>query len=294
MPHRQSERPEGVVSITEFARLQRISTDTLRYYDKIGLFKPAWRDPDTGLRYYSLATSDDVLTTIVELRELDMSIAEIKDYLYNRSLHKSLALFRTLQETLTKKINHLSALDETIKLRINAMEHVLHEQIDFENVSIKHFGNRHIFTSNSLHHNDAELNHEAIRLQRAMAEIAPITGTGRFIIDFSHSLTYETPNEQEPSCRVGILLPDDSPERIRSDAPLSSHFEEMPSGSYACIFRWGDPLDIEESYRTLQSFCKQRSIKLENRLIEVTVVDQSVTDVPEERIFELQALINTQ
>ncbi|WP_303396671.1 MerR family DNA-binding transcriptional regulator [Clostridium tyrobutyricum] len=42
------------ISITDLARLRNVTTETLRYYDRIGLFKPIYVDPNTKYRYYSI------------------------------------------------------------------------------------------------------------------------------------------------------------------------------------------------------------------------------------------------
>ncbi|MCY8208580.1 MerR family DNA-binding transcriptional regulator, partial [Bacillus subtilis] len=39
-------------TIGETARLNNISIQTLRYYDRIGIFKPHYTDQDNGYRYY--------------------------------------------------------------------------------------------------------------------------------------------------------------------------------------------------------------------------------------------------
>jgi len=41
------------LSIKEFSKLSGIETTTLRYWDEIGLFSPAKRDPENNYRYYS-------------------------------------------------------------------------------------------------------------------------------------------------------------------------------------------------------------------------------------------------
>jgi DNA-binding transcriptional MerR regulator len=41
-------------SIGETARLNNISIQTLRYYDKIGIFKPHYTDQGNGYRYYHI------------------------------------------------------------------------------------------------------------------------------------------------------------------------------------------------------------------------------------------------
>ena len=43
---------KDMFSIGELARYQNISKQTLIFYDKIGLFRPAYVDPDNKYRYY--------------------------------------------------------------------------------------------------------------------------------------------------------------------------------------------------------------------------------------------------
>src|SRR5699024_2824457 len=44
---------ENLFSIGEVSKYQNISKQTLIFYDKIGLFRPAYVDPDNGYRYRS-------------------------------------------------------------------------------------------------------------------------------------------------------------------------------------------------------------------------------------------------
>ncbi|WP_297635005.1 MerR family transcriptional regulator [uncultured Clostridium sp.] len=62
----------------EFAKLHHLNKRTLHYYDEIGLFSPRHKG-DNGYRYYTYEQSIE-LENILALRELNMSINEIKDY----------------------------------------------------------------------------------------------------------------------------------------------------------------------------------------------------------------------
>ena len=61
------------MSITELAKLRQVTSETLRYYDRIGLITPDYVDPQTRYRYYSIRQYEK-LGTIKELRQLGMSI----------------------------------------------------------------------------------------------------------------------------------------------------------------------------------------------------------------------------
>ena len=62
--------------IGEFSRITRVTIDTLRHYDALGLLKPANVDPFTGYRYYS-ARQLESLHRILALKEVGFSLEEI-------------------------------------------------------------------------------------------------------------------------------------------------------------------------------------------------------------------------
>jgi len=70
---------KNLLSISQFAKLRGVTTETLRHYDRIGLLSPFYIDPETGYRYYSVLQYEQ-LGTIKELRSLDFSLDEIKDF----------------------------------------------------------------------------------------------------------------------------------------------------------------------------------------------------------------------
>jgi DNA-binding transcriptional MerR regulator len=69
-----------MLKISEFARLVQISTKTLRHYDKIGLLEPAYIEPMTNYRYYSIAQLHR-LNRILALKGLDLSLEQIAQIL---------------------------------------------------------------------------------------------------------------------------------------------------------------------------------------------------------------------
>ena len=63
----------------------RVSTGTLRHYEKAGLLCPEHTDQETGYRYYSVRQFE-VLNTIRYLRALDLPLDEIAEFLHNRDI----------------------------------------------------------------------------------------------------------------------------------------------------------------------------------------------------------------
>ncbi|WP_367932826.1 MerR family transcriptional regulator [Enterocloster citroniae] len=66
------------LSIGQMARLNGVSEQALRLYDKVGLFSPMYRDRENGYRYYDIRQSAQ-LDMIQHMKALGMSLKDIKE-----------------------------------------------------------------------------------------------------------------------------------------------------------------------------------------------------------------------
>ena len=66
--------------ISEFAKLRGININSLRYYEKVGLLKPAYIDENTNYRYYS-AEQLTLLNKIILCIQLGISLKEMATYM---------------------------------------------------------------------------------------------------------------------------------------------------------------------------------------------------------------------
>src|SRR5258707_13377167 len=65
-----------VFKIGEFSRLRLVSVKALRYYDELGLLKPARIDESTGYRYYS-ASQLTRLIRVLAMKDMGLSLEQI-------------------------------------------------------------------------------------------------------------------------------------------------------------------------------------------------------------------------
>lgn len=72
--------------IGQFAQLAQVSIRVLRYYDELGLLKPAHLDESSGYRYYTLEQLPH-LHRILALKDLGLSLEEVA-----RLIHENLSL----------------------------------------------------------------------------------------------------------------------------------------------------------------------------------------------------------
>ena len=71
-----------MLKIGEFAKLCGIGTQTLRYYDEVGVLCPDSIDPESGYRYYRPEQAQ-TLRSIAVFKEMGFSLEEIRLLLVN-------------------------------------------------------------------------------------------------------------------------------------------------------------------------------------------------------------------
>src|SRR5699024_614021 len=116
---------DHLFSIGELSKYQKISKQTLIFYDKIGLFRPAYADPNNGYRYYS-ASQIDYLDTILLMKKIGFSLNEIKDHMQHYNIDSSLVALR----------NQLTVIDRQIQELRLIRNRLLHRCVQMENARL--------------------------------------------------------------------------------------------------------------------------------------------------------------
>lgn len=70
---------KNLLSIGEVAKIRNINVQSLRYYEKLGILIPAYINPNSGYRYYSLEQLM-ILDTIILCIELGIPLKDLKHY----------------------------------------------------------------------------------------------------------------------------------------------------------------------------------------------------------------------
>lgn len=106
--------------ISEISKLYNIGPDSLRYYERLGILNPK-RDKNQ-YRMYSLK---DIykLNLIRDLRNLNFSMAQIKDYLDHQTVENTLNVLCREDEFLKIQIRKLKKRQAAIKERISSLSH---------------------------------------------------------------------------------------------------------------------------------------------------------------------------
>lgn len=118
-----------MMTIKAFAELCGCTTQTLRYYDRIGLLRPAQVDKWTGYRYYERRQALDFVK-IRNLQAADFAISEIETLLQEPD-EVVYAAFEAKIAAQEEKLVRIREMQQTYLREKNAMEKLLNGMIDY-------------------------------------------------------------------------------------------------------------------------------------------------------------------
>lgn len=106
-------KSKSLLSIKEFSEMSGVEQSTLRYWDDIGLFRPARRDEDNNYRYYS--PEQIMLVNFIKvLSSLNIPLKVIGRISENRSPETILRLMEQQETVLDAELNRLHEAYSTI------------------------------------------------------------------------------------------------------------------------------------------------------------------------------------
>lgn len=269
-----------IISITEMAKLRNISTETLRHYDRIDLLKPVHVDPDTGYRYYSI-TQYEKIGTIRELKNLGMSLREIKEYLDNRNVESSRILLTEQKKKIDEQIDKLIRIRQEINAKIDFLDIVRTTDLNDE-IRIKHFKARQYVYFNRTVSDDIELSYDSVSLERVLSkskQSMPIFATNRYggLVSRADILK----NVKPLSAKMIILY--DGEEDVDE-----CNIIEAPEGDYLCMFYVGNFWNREESIEKMLTYMKENDLVLAGDVLQMQWVDFAITDNLDDISYEFQ------
>lgn len=108
-------------TIREFARLRNINVNSMRYYEKLGLLKPAYTDENTGYRYYK-ADQLAVLDKIILCINLGIPLKEMVTYIDESGTLHSQKLLEHGRKVAKNKMNQLQNTLNFIDFSLKSIE----------------------------------------------------------------------------------------------------------------------------------------------------------------------------
>ncbi|PFE06255.1 MerR family transcriptional regulator [Bacillus cereus] len=263
-------------TIGEMAKMHNVAESTLRYYDEKGIFHPSVVDPQTNYRYYTI-DQFSLLDTIKFLRQLNISLKEIKKYIDERNPSYALNLLEKQQEMMLKKQREIEYSLAKINHKIEMMQEATASKVN--HVTFKKLSERKI-TALSIAPNvtDDMLEYYIHSLQKNMKQIDDSLFSGDIGVTVSKEGLFQNKFQEYNS--IFILL-DYMPFQVDTAAAIQE-------GMFACSYHHGPYEETDGTYRELLKTIERKGYKVSGDAIELALIDWSVTENPEEQVTEIQ------
>lgn len=254
-------KAKGYFTTGEFAKLCNVKKQTLFHYDNIGILKPEVIG-DNGYRYYS-AMQLDTFNTISMLKELDMPLSDINDYLSNRNPGDFLSLLKGQLTLADEKISELQWLKSFIQRRINVTLdgiYAEHNQIYLEERSEEYYiitdykgstDDRDIYPAVANHIKYCHNNQ--IYSPYTIGALVPVTENFDTETSYTYSHLY---TKIEPV-----------------DVNIGSNVTIIPPRTYAVIVSTTGYSQLNKMYQRLLKFADDNRYKKEEYFFEDTLLD---------------------
>lgn len=284
------------LTIGQFAKLHGINKKTLMWYDEIGLFKPAAIDSENGYRYYNYRQSS-VLETILLLRELDVSIDEIQEFMKNRSASNFKSLLDEKIAELDSRIAHMNGLRETMCTYHRNMSTLL--SMDLDEISVVEKEVRTLVTlpidkDTSF---DKEVEMIITKTQKLHLHRLHDASYGTMIsadhlyqgnFDEYSMLFIEIPAAIQDDDVYKILQGQDkTAEEGHSENTEKTGLHIQPGGKYIRAFHKGIWEQIPEKYMEILAFAKKHGVRLHGYSYEMGI-NENVIDRIEDYITKIE------
>lgn len=109
------------MTIGEMASMNRVSEQTLRLYDREGLFSPVYRDENTGYRYYDIRQSAQ-LDIICYMKALGMPLKEIRIHMKKWDMGRVKQLLKENRDAIDQKIVELNLQKRAIERTLDSYD----------------------------------------------------------------------------------------------------------------------------------------------------------------------------
>lgn len=263
------------ITTKEFSDLAHVSKHTLFHYDAIQLFCPEIRN-DQGYRYYSIDQLE-TFETILILKDIGMSLKDIKEFMDHRSPESVTDLFSIREKEINQQIQKLKNIKDYIHNKRNTLSSL--NRIDFSSIHIQEYPNRYYFISEVEDESDASFfkatNEIIQKYKRATGKVDYTVSYIQYKKDIENHIYDNYTN-------VIVLF---------SDKIKSKDVRIFPQGKYVTVYHKGDWRNIQEAYIRLLEFVKENNLTIDDKFIEFYLMDNLATNNPDEYIRTINVQI---
>lgn len=280
---------KNYLNITQLSKILNVSSETLRHYDRIGLFKPDYVDPDTHYRYYSISAIEKI-DTILELKNMGMKLSDIQYFIENRTLDLSYELLKQKEKDLSSEYSKIRMQLKTIREKLKNIKKMKNNDYSIEPDAwtVKELGDEKFIVTDSFK--------PEIQLKEYLLDVTKLKSNLNdriyiFATNYVYSLIEKNSfsDEKSKSFLRKAALPYDLCKK--DDGKNKYTYFTAPPGLYLCgsgrkLFKYNS----DTHYKILQ-WLKDNEYKICGDIIESDNIDISLTNELNEVIFDFRVPI---
>lgn len=256
MDRKHTGNEEEYFSITKFSEISGTSRQSLIYYDKIGLFKPARRERN-GYRWYRHNQIEEIFL-IQTLAAAGLSLKEIEEYMESFDPDRAKSIFNKRKAAIQQEIKLLQSKIDMIDKRLEDIETA--ENLT-DSISVSLLKSRQMYLSHPFRFPALEI--------PASVWVDFYNSFPEHNLSFGYPICYLVSEEDIKEgkwnmvSRIGVFL--------RSDDGANY---ETGSGDYASACGVGHYGNTEAIYRKLIDYLKQNGYEIDGPAYEEYILDE--------------------
>ena len=273
---------KNLFSIGEISKQQNISRQTLIFYDKIGLFCPAYVDPQNGYRYYS-SSQLDYLDTICIMKKIGFSLEEIKEHMKNYTIEHSITALRKQLSAINRQISELQMIKSRVEHRCQQLECVLPILENSETVTLEMTGRQYLL----------------------LQEVEPPYSLDEISMATKHCFVRSFQQHLPVYFQCGVIVPFSRikqkkyVEASHAFLPIEkvNYVEgviELPAGKCVCSYHVGDYLTIGATYERILRYCDENGLRITSDSYEFAINDYLSTGDENEYVTKIMFYVKQQ
>lgn len=230
-----------MLTISEMSQIHDISRQTLIYYDKIKLFRPAFVD-ENGYRYYS-SMQIPLLKEICFLKSIGVKLEDIKETTSGESTDDTIQLLDDQEKKIDHQIHLLLAQKRQIKERVSIYKTAGEYSHELNKPTVEYFPERHAvwFPWNENEHTRTELHTTLLKIWNFTSAYGHLPTRRWGAVLFSEYLGTDNPFKRAGGCTF-----------VPNDMPMTENTVVFPAGKYVCMSKYGMPYEFSHVEKLLR------------------------------------------
>jgi len=263
------------IYVGDAAKIFNISAQTLRYYDKINLFKPKGIE-ENGYRYYAFEQLDE-LDIILFLKKTGMSLESIHEYMERRSAQNSIALLEEQNNKLNEQIKELKKMQKTLNRKVEYIKKWVEVDRDKE-IEVRNIVDRHVLAIK----NNKKLGFDDF-LEESLLSVMGLLQVNQNSFNNAIGVSLDKGSliqgNYQGYNRMYIELEKKSKNEL---------YHIIPEGEYVCMYHSGPYEDTHITYKKMMKYIKEKNFEVVGDAIEDSLIYSFFAKDEQDFLTEIQ------